>query len=119
MAVLDLSPKRQDVKWTRGDTWQLRFTFLDTNDNPLDLTGSTWLVQAREGGPDGTLFGTFAVNSSQQASGYIDISLAATTTDDAVPGDVYWYDVQQTRSGEVATPVNGKITVVADVSRTP
>lgn len=117
MSILDLSPKRQDLKWARGDTWQVRFSFLDANSAPIDLSGSTWLMQVRANTPDGTLFGTFTVATSAQASGYIDVELDEVVTKTAVPGATYWYDIQQTKGGDVVTPVGGKIVVVADTSK--
>lgn len=117
ISVLDLTPARQDFKFVRGDTWKARFIFKDSAGELIDLTGSTWLVQVRLASPDGTLFGTFTVSTVSQADGRIDISLDETVTAAADPKAVYWYDVEQTLSGDVATPVHGKINVVADVSR--
>lgn len=117
VSVLDLTPARQDFKFVRGDTWKARFIFKDSDGAVIDLTGSTWLVQVRLASPDGTLFGTFSVTTTLDAEGLIDIVLDETVTANADPKATYWYDVQQTLSGDVATPVHGKINVVADVSR--
>jgi hypothetical protein len=117
VSTLDLTPARQDFRLVRGDTWKARFLFKNSSGTAIDLTGSTWLVQVRLATPDGTLFGTFTVSTASQATGIIDISLDESITAAADPKATYWYDVQQTLSGDVATPVHGKISVVADVSR--
>ena len=117
VSTLDLTPARQDFKFVRGDTWKARFIFKDSDEAVIDLTGSTWLVQVRLASPDGTLFGTFSVDTASESLGIINISLDESVTATADPKSAYWYDVQQTMAGDVATPVHGKIGVVADVSR--
>lgn len=129
---IDRSGEQVDWLFPRGDTWVLDFQFavsVSTTGGPTtampDLSGSTWLLQIRETHKDadgkidggGALFGTAAITTSQQTSGYVYGTLDPVVTTGANYGKkVYIYDLQQTNGG-VATPVWGFITVRADESK--
>lgn len=122
IAQFDLTPRRIDLTLVRGDTWKLQFKFPVDDDNPMgpgiDLSGSTWLAQIRETTQDGTLFATWDVDDSSQDNGLLIITIDETITQTANVGKkLYWYDVQQTLSGDVATPVMGMVSIVADTSK--
>ena len=122
IAQYDLTPTRIDLTLVRGDTWKLQFKFPVDDDNPsgpgIDLSGSTWLAQIRETTQDGTLFATWDVDDTNQANGMLIISIDESITETATVGHkLYWYDVQQTLSGDVATPVMGMVSIVADTSK--
>lgn len=118
---LDLTPTRVDLTLVRGDTWKLSFTFPEdeTEGSPgIDLSGSEWLVQVREETQDGDIFATFVVDTSTQDEGTILMSVDESITQNATVGKrVYWYDVQQSKDNDVATPIMGRITIIADTSK--
>lgn len=122
MPTIDLTPSRQDFTLTRGDTWSISFTFSAENGDPIDLTGSTWLSQIRPAGAGGRIdsnqpiFATWTIDSTAEADGIIVLTLDSSETEKADIEVTYWYDIQQTKDGKVATPVQGKITVVPDVT---
>lgn len=115
---VDRGPTRVDRVFTRGDTWIFDALFsYPTTATPLDLTGSTWLLHVRQDGPDGVLFAEATVDTTDQANGYVEGVVANTATTGADTGKrAYYYDLEQTRSGTVVTPMYGWIEVVADSS---
>ena len=122
--TIDRRPTRIDWKFARGDTWLFDFQLnvatesSPTTGEPLDLTGSTWLMHVRADGPDGTLFATATVDDSGQSSGAITAKVEEGVTEGAAAGKkVYYYDLEQTLDSDVSTPVGGYITVDADSSR--
>jgi hypothetical protein len=127
---LDFSPMRLDLKLVRGDTWKLALVIATpesaSTETPIgiDLGDSTWNAEIRVADAQGELpdnapvFAAFNVDSSQQGSGKLFFSLDPAITENAVVGTfTYWYDIEQRRFGEHATPVQGRITVVADVTQ--
>ena len=124
MSVVDRSPERVDWNFTRGDTWSLDFVLsVPTTGSPItgvpaDLSGSTWLLQVREAEADGPLFATATVDATSQSIGVVLATVASTATTGAMAGTRgYYYDLEQTLGGKVATPVGGYINVGADASR--
>lgn len=129
MATIDLTPARVDFIFVRGDTWSVQFQFPDPSDpeSMLDLTGSTWVAQIKESNASGSievdpeeavLFTTWTVDTTDQADGVIYLKVEEDVTETADPAKTYWYDLEQTKDGDRVTPIQGKITVVADVTVT-
>lgn len=109
----------------RGADWNVRFSFFDETEPgsgipdplaPTDLSGSTWVMTAWPiDDPDAVAFATFDIDSANQADGYIDVSLAAANTGDAVVGAdcaaTYVYQLVQTRAGQTIVSLIGTIQV--------
>lgn len=125
MAAIEMTPTRLDLTFVRGDTWTFSITFPNEDGEPIDLTGSTWLSQIKPAGANNSIdadqpvFATWNIDDSAQEDGIITLTLDESVTALADVGITYWYDIEQTRSGIVATPVQGTITVKPDVTIAP
>jgi hypothetical protein len=99
------------VAATRGDTVAFDVTLYGPTDEPLDLTGWTWLSEVRDGTK--TLVATFVVTPG--AVGVVTLSLDAATTAPLL-GD-YVFDIQATDDqATVKTLVHGKLRIREDVT---
>lgn len=104
----------QTLKWKvyRGDTSQFSMAALDSEQNPLDPTGWSFLGQIRKT-VDSTLLATLG---TAPGVGVVTITLNAADALKLFPSNVF--DVQATKpDGTVWTMVQGQIVVEGDVSR--
>jgi len=109
-------PGTYDLCLYRGDTgrWQFKLWQDAGKTQPVDLTGATALAQIRAG-PGGRVMATPTTTIS--GGNVIDMVLPASVSQNLAPG--VW-DLQVTYpSGDVATPLRGRVTVQQDVTRAP
>jgi len=98
-----------------GDTFSQTFTFKE-DDVAIDLPDEgwgSWTAQYRRN-PDSTTAISFAVDTTDAATGQITISLTATQTGTLEPGV---FDLQATQGFVVRTWVRGGLNVTKDVTR--
>ena len=117
---MTVAPGILNLRFPQGATWDLSLTYLDSNGDPIDLTGYAARMQMRQsyeaepavlslltGGAGITLGGT---------AGTIDITVSASVTND-IPALQYVYDLEVEASGVVTRVVQGLITVSPEVTR--
>lgn len=107
-------PARRDLNVYRGDTWTHEVRFVDSAENPIDVSAWTFASQVRRKW-DGDIVIPFSVNAANASSGVVVFSVAAPDTD-IDPGR-YRYDVERTQSGVVQTLVAGRLTVTGDITQ--
>ena len=108
-------PGTYDLCLYRGDTsrWQFRLWQDEGKTMPVDLTGATVLAQIRSG-PGGAVQATPA--TTIVPLNLIDMVLDAAASA-ALAGGGVW-DLQLTyASGDVATPLRGRVQVQQDITR--
>ena len=110
-----------DHKVVDNDTFRPKTVEFYSNDTkaPIDLTDATPRIQIRKGSYDGKLIRTCVVGDGitwvSQSDGQFTFGGFVASWEG--PGD-YYYDIQLTyaTSGYIWTPVQGKITVIADAT---
>lgn len=102
----------------KGDDLTRSFTIKDENDNPIDITGWTFLAQLRVRPSDAAVVETWTVTITNAAGGAFDMKLTAAKTGAMTPGTYVW-DLQRTdAAGDILTLLAGStLQVVQDVSR--
>lgn len=111
-------PYNDSVTHVRGDTFARTYTMTYTEGGAVDLTGWTVTSQLRAT-PDGDVLQTFTVTVADPPdSGIFTLALTGVQAA-ALPLGTVVFDVQLVNgsTGEVWTPISGKLTVVADVTR--
>jgi len=104
-----------DILHKRGDTW-LGWPEVEIllNGEPLDLTGATFLMQARRSATAPEVAFSFEPVATEPAEGKLAVPGAIIDA----PAGAYVYDVEITlSSGRVLTPISGTFTITPDVSR--
>ena len=131
MAILSYNPPVLDLVVYAGDDTYIPMT-ISSGGDPVDLTG-THSAQIRLT-RDGDLLGSFIVNSNEAATGVVTLVITSETADalivDAVENTDYFgnelitapmfqgvWDWNYDVSGVTRTLVQGKITVIKDVTR--
>ena len=105
----------------RGDSWYLRFSILDTNGAPLDITGNEyWLTlkTSKDDTDDNAVvqIGPIAPTGSDAAVGVV--TLYASPADTDIPINSYYYDLQEVTPTSINTLLIGRVKVVKDVTLT-
>jgi hypothetical protein len=96
----------------RGDSWRMRVTLLDQNQQPIDLTNVIAKSEIRDR-PAGTT--VVPITCTITLPNIIDLFLAGQDSQKLPPNAVW--DLQLSYgSGDVATPLAGQVTVTADVT---
>lgn len=98
----------QDVFVTQGEDVTLTYTLLDTDGDPLDLTGWTASWRVWTPGNENVLTKTVTI-SGTPTSGVCTVALAA--ADLVMAPNVYRYELRRTNSGSVTSVVVGRFTV--------
>ena len=112
----------QTINWTvgQGETWSLNLTWKDSSGTPVNLTGYSARMQARE-----TYAATSTVLSLTSGSGItlggtagtIGISVGAATTA-AIGAATYVWDLEVVSGGSAVTRlVQGNLVVTPEVTR--
>jgi len=112
-------PALRDVDAYQRDLFQHELRFVDTQDQPVDVSGAVWLSQVRRRWSDTVVDATFTVDATQAAVGVVKFRLLAATMTGFAPGQ-YRYDIQWSNywgAGEPLTVVRGRFTVTGDISR--
>lgn len=111
------SPGTYSPTFVQGDDWEMPLSFTDDAGDPMDLTGYSFLAQARTRAAASSTAFAFTVDTTDAATGVIVLSVANATTDDVGPGRYEW-DLQWTDpDSKVRTLMRGVITVIAEVAR--
>lgn len=111
-------PGVYDLNIYQGDTFRISFRILDSNNDPLDLTGQTPKSEIRDA-PGGTLIESFTATLATQSGdtlGQVDLEMASADTTALTPGTIGVWDLQLTNAGEVTTYIGGSVTVQAEVT---
>jgi hypothetical protein len=115
-------PAKLNLKLYRGDTRVWTTTFTD-GEEPVDLSGHTWLCEIRPDRNRGTVVATIDVDTTEAATGVIRRTLTASEAE-KLPGQaegeevpVLFWDLQSTSAeGSVQTWLYGTVKVEGDVS---
>lgn len=113
-AVVDLGPALLDLRAYRSDTFAARFTFRYADGSPVVLNG-TWRAQIRADAQADEQLDEFAVDTVQQASGIIAVSLAPAKTA-ALPQRSVW-DLENVAAAGTRTWFAGTLYIGGDVTR--
>lgn len=109
-------PGTYSPTFVQGDDWSFPATLKDQAGAAIDLTGYTFLAQARTRASAGVAF-TLTVTVTDAANGVVTVTVDAATTADIGPGTYVW-DLQWTdAAGDIRTILAGTITVLPEVSR--
>lgn len=101
----------------RGDTTTISVQVLDSDGNPIDLTGYTIFFTAKKSTDDideEAVLEMEAENGDDQ--GMVDINFTADDTTYLEPRS-YWWDIQLENDGVISSTVPQLFKVVADVTR--
>ena len=101
-------PVTVDLSAYRGDTWSRSFQFFHGS-TPEDLTGATVESEARD--TQGTVT-SLVVTITDALAGKLDLTLPA----GGLPAGNYYWDLEETKSGEITTWVTGRLIVRRDVT---
>ena len=109
------------IEMIRGDTRTITATFVDSSNNPLDLTGGTvfFTVNASKEPTDDTsaVVEKDITSFDDPASGVCIITLDSSDTNSVTPG-TYWYDCQFVSSVGIVTSLErAKFIVKGDITR--
>ena len=113
----DLRPAQYNVKIWRNDTWSQVFAIL-ADTTPVDLSGSTILLQVRPAPASASVVLTLSTaNSSISIGGVSSNQITLNKIVDVAAGS-YVYDMNVTfPSGEVKTYIWGNFIVQEDISK--
>jgi hypothetical protein len=104
----------------QGATWEITFTYKNTNGTPINLTGYSAALQLRTSYDAASASLSLTSPSSGivmgGALGTIAITASATQTSSLVAGE-YVYDLEITTGSTVIRLVQGRITVTPQVTR--
>lgn len=100
-----------DLEWSEGDSASWTFIFEDQLEDPLDLSGTTFIAQIRRRASHSTAV-DISVDTTDAAAGVLVLSVPAV----GVPRDGVW-DLRQLEGGEFTTLVAGSVRVAATVAR--
>jgi hypothetical protein len=107
---------RRDIRIYQGDTFVHRLEIVDANENPVDVSGSTFECQIRKRASYQTVEATFAVDYSDANIGRILLSLTPPETESLLAGK-YKYDIHQVTGTNILTLLYGDAEVVGEVTR--
>jgi hypothetical protein len=110
----ELLPARLDLIIYRGDDFLKSLQFTDDEDEPINITGWTFLSQIRKTANDDELLAALTVTVTDAATGKLDLTLAASITKSLVTG--VW-DLEAVADGDTRTYLAGDAIVTSDVSR--
>src|SRR5262245_66153135 len=107
-----MQPANLPLELYRGDSMRMRFTLLDQQSQPVDLTGVIAKAEIRDR-PAGDKITPLTCTIT--LPNIIDVMLQAIDSEGLPPAGVW--DLQLTySSGEVKTPLAGQVTVTPDVT---
>lgn len=109
-----------DVEWHQGDTFRLRLTWHDQNQDPVDLTGYTARMQLRTS-VDATEASLELTTENGRISlvpniGEIHLVVDAETMA-AMTAGTYRYDLEMVQGAEVRKILKGKFKIVAEITK--
>jgi hypothetical protein len=115
-----------DIRMKRGDSTPFKFQVKDANDVPVDVTGADFWWTAKDRVADADNVAVIAKTKAgggivvtNQTLGQAEVRLVPADTSGFTDNRVLLWDLQiKDQSGKVQTLDSGKLTVVADVTRT-
>lgn len=110
---------KRDIEIVRGDDYSHLITFVNEDETPLDLTGYTGQAQIRKTPADTDApEATFTVTIATPLTGEVLVELDAVQSADlpAVKKHYYWDLELTTDTGQIVTPLGGKVIVIQDVT---
>jgi hypothetical protein len=113
----DLRPAQYNVKIWRNDTWSQTFAIL-ADVTPVDLSGSTILIQVRPTPTSASVELTLSTANSSISIGGVDRNQITLNKKVEVTAGSYVYDMNVTfPSGEVKTYIWGNFIVQEDITK--
>jgi hypothetical protein len=113
----DLRPAQYNVKIWRNDTWSQTFAIL-ADVTPVDLSGSTILIQVRPTPTSASVELTLSTANSSISIGGVDRNQITLNKKVEVAAGSYVYDMNVTfPSGEVKTYIWGNFIVQEDITK--
>jgi hypothetical protein len=113
----DLRPAQYNVKIWRNDSWAQVFALL-ADTTPIDLSGSTILIQVRPTPASATIALTLSTADSSISIGGVNRNQITLNKKVDVTAGSYVYDMNVTfPSGEVKTYIWGNFIVQEDISK--
>jgi hypothetical protein len=113
----DLRPAQYNVKIWRNDTWSQTFAIL-ADVTPVDLSGSTILIQVRPTPTSTSVELTLSTANSSISIGGVDRNQITLNKKVEVAAGSYVYDMNVTfPSGEVKTYIWGNFIVQEDITK--
>lgn len=103
----------------QGATWEITFTYKNSNGTPINLTGYTAALQLRTSYDASSASLSLSSGSGivlGGTAGTIAVTATATQTGALTAGE-YVYDLEVTASSKVTRLVQGRITVTPQVTR--
>lgn len=113
------SPARLDLEnVVAGDDYALEIVIEDDNGNPVDLTGRSYVAQARLD-PESTTTPelSFSCTVPTPANGTIVLTATDTATLALTPGRAYWWSVLEVAGGTLTTLLYGRMTVLWQIAK--
>lgn len=115
-----MSAGKENLTIDQGADWYINFTYQDSNSNPINLTGYTAALQLRSNVSDQIAALSLSTGSGitiTASTGLIAVHATAAQTGAVVAG-YYYYDLEITSVSNIVTRlVEGKIQIVAQVTR--
>jgi hypothetical protein len=109
-------PAPRDLNAYQGDDFTHEVRFVNSSGSPVNVTGRTFGSQVRRRWSDTTIDATFAVDTSNAATGVVVFTLSASVMTAFEPG-TYRYDLQQVAGGRRLTLLKGKFVVDGEITR--
>lgn len=113
----DLRPAQYNIKIWRNDTWSQTFAIL-ADTTPVDLTGSTIVIQVRQTPSSSTVDLTLSTANSSISIGGLNRNQITLNKKVDIAAGSYVYDMNVTfPSGEVKTYIWGNFIVQEDITK--
>lgn len=109
------APGALNLDLYRGDSYAHTLTFLDGDEDPIDLSGRDYLAQIRPHATSTEILATFTIDDANADTGVLVLHLDADETA-ALSRSGVW-DLQETIGEVVTTILAGTATVTLDVTR--
>jgi hypothetical protein len=113
-------PVKRDFTVPQGATYPIKMRWLDSNNNPIDLTGADIKAQLRKefDSPQASIECTLVNGKATLESGTWYFGFILTSTDTAaIEATSYYYDLVVTRAGDVTRAMEGKISITPRVTK--
>lgn len=110
----------ENLRLRSGVSWNIGWTILDSNDNPVDFSGgtATFVIKDRPGGTELVSFSQTATNGRQVILGNGSVIVDATPSGSAVSPNADFYGVYElrvTKDSKTVSLASGKVAVYRSV----
>lgn len=104
----------------QGAVWTIEIEYLDSNDNPIDLTGFSAAMQLRENYDSSTAVLTLTTQNGaiviDGPNGTVTVTMTSQQTKD-LDATWYLYDVELYSGANVIRLIQGQISIAGEVTR--